>query len=197
MHPVLLASTSPVRHKMLTNAGISARAVPSGVTEAIPANPENVTDVVEQLALAKARAVADRFPDHIVIGADQLAFDPGAPHLPFGKPRDPGDHLARLQALRGRSHVLVTGFAILGPDVAIVDHDRTKMHVRGDLTDEELAAYVATGEGSGCAAGYAAEGRGGFLFERIDGDFFNVLGLPLLKVITALRGLGWRADDAR
>jgi len=180
---------------MLTNAGISVRAEPSGVTEAIPANPENVTEVVEQLALAKATAVAARFPDHLVLGADQLAFDPRAPHLPFGKPHDPRDHLERLKALRGRTHVLVTAFAVLGPDTRLVDHDRTAMHVRADLTDDELAAYVATGEGAGCAAGYAAEGRGGFLFERIDGDFFNMLGLPLLKVITALRSLGWRASD--
>ncbi|MEN0067286.1 MAG: nucleoside triphosphate pyrophosphatase [Myxococcota bacterium] len=195
MRPVLLASTSAVRLRMLTNAGLTVRAVPSHVTEAIPANPQNVTQVVEDLALAKARAVFEQNPGHIVIGADQLAFDPDAPHDPFGKPRDPDDHLARLKALRGKSHVLVTGFAILEAETTIIDHDITTMHVRADLSDEELAAYVATQEGSGCAAGYAAEGRGGFLFERIDGDFFNVLGLPVLKVITALRTLGWRATN--
>ncbi|MEO0603443.1 MAG: Maf family protein [Myxococcota bacterium] len=193
MRPVLLASTSPIRLRMLTNAGISVRAEPSNVTETIPPHLDSVAAVVEHLASAKARAVADRFPDHIVIGADQLAFDPEVPTEPFGKPRSPEDHLARLKALRGRRHVLVTGFAVLAPDVRVVDHDTTTMHVRPDLTDEELAAYVATGEGSGCAAGYAAEELGGFLFERIDGDFFNVLGLPLLKVTSALRELGWRA----
>ncbi len=195
MRPVLLASTSPVRLRMLTNAGISVRAEPSYVEERIPDRPESVAVVVEQLALQKARAVAERFPGHLVIGADQLAFDPDEPEAPFGKPHDPQDHLARLQALRGRVHRLVTGFALVGPDATIVDHDTTTMHVRADLTDDELRAYVATGEGSGCAAGYAAEGRGGFLFQRIDGDFFNVLGLPLLKVIGALRTLGWRATD--
>ena len=191
MPELILASTSPFRQRMLRDAGLQVRAVAPGVDE----DPRGETDpvaLVRALAVRKARAVSTRFPEAWVLGADQVAYDPGAGRLPVGKPADPAAHLAGLAAMRGRSHVLVTGFALLGPGIDHVDHDETIMHVRADLDDAELQAYVATGEGSGCAAGYAAEGRGAFLFARIEGDFFNVLGLPLLRVLDVLRAHGWR-----
>ena len=194
MRPLILASTSPFRRQMLQDAGIQAHGEPPEVDEEPPADMTNVVGLVEHLALRKARAVSQRFPDALVLGADQLAYDPQAPAAPIGKPADADAHLAMLTAMRGRAHRLVTGFALLQPQFQHVDHCETVMHVRADLTDEELAAYVATGEGSGCAAGYAVEGRGGFLFERIEGDYFNVVGLPLMKVLTVLRSLGWRFD---
>ncbi len=191
MRELILASTSPIRRQMLEDAGIPHRAVASGVDETPPAGMTDAVDLVTWLALQKASAVAHEHPDSWVLGADQLAHPIEASDSFFGKPRDPADHLARLQSMRGRQHVLVTGFALLGPEgQRDVGCHRTVMHVRADLSDEELRAYVDTGEGSGCAAGYAAEGRGAFLFERIEGDFFNVLGLPLLEVITVLRERG-------
>ncbi len=191
MQELILASTSPYRLRMLRDAGLVVRAEAPGVDE----EPRGVTDPValaRALAVRKARAVAARSPDAWVLGADQVGYDPAAGREPIGKPVDAEDHLARLVSMRGRSHVLVTGFAVLGPGVEHVDHVETVMHVRPDLEDAELAAYAATGEGSGCACGYAAEGRGAFLFSKIEGDFFNVLGLPLLTVLDVLRSHGWR-----
>jgi septum formation protein len=99
-----------------------------------------------------------------------------------------------LRSMVGRRHALVTAVALVGPGFADTVTEETVLSVRADLDDAELEAYVATGEGSGCAGGYAAEGRGAFLFERIEGDFFNVLGLPLLRVIGLLRARGWRFE---
>jgi septum formation protein len=144
------------------------------------------------LARRKARAVAARHPEGWVLGADQVVYDPGPPTEIFGKPADRVDHLRRLTAMVGREHALVTGFALVGPGHELVGHDATRVRFRSDIDEDELRAYVATGEGAGCSGGYAAEGRGVFLIERIDGDLFNVIGLPLLRVMDALRAVGWR-----
>ncbi len=185
--PLVLASTSRWRLKMLTDAGLVVRGVAPGIEERL----EGLDPVRNAIALARAKAdaVAVREPFSIVIGADQVVFDG---QEVFGKPTDPADHFRRLRSMTGRCHALVTGYAIVGGGETITGHARTEMHVRPDLTDDELRAYVATGEGSGCAGGYAVEGLGSFLFERIDGDFFNVIGLPLFDVVSALRSAGWR-----
>lgn len=164
-----------------------------GVDEAAVAVSEPVA-LVRELASRKALSVARRHPEAWVIGADQVAFDPGRPEEIWGKPPSPEVHLQRLKAMRGRSHALVTGLAVVGPGIDALEHERTDMVARADLEDDELARYVASGEGSGCAGGYAAEGRGAFLFERIDGDWFNVLGLPLYRLLSILRAHGWRYD---
>lgn len=189
MTPILLASTSPWRRKMLADAGIAADGVDPGVDEARWTDPDPVV-TAQWRARAKADAVARAHPDRWVLGADQVVHDG---REVFGKPTDPADHLARLRAMRGRAHDLHTAWALVGPGPAAEGVAVTRMHVRDDLSDAELTAYVACGEGAGCAGGYAFEGRGAFLFSRVDGDFFNVLGLPLLDVMTALRARGWRA----
>lgn len=173
-------------------AGVRVRCEPPGLDERRFADPDPIR-LTRLLAVEKARAVAARLPDALILGADQVAVDPSRPEEAFGKPADAEAHLAMLAGMRGRSHVLVTGWALVGPGgEEEVGHDQTVMRVRGDLTDEELAAYVRSGEGSACAGGYRAEGRGAFLFEAIEGDWFNVLGLPLLKVMDGLRRRGWR-----
>ncbi len=197
MEALWLASTSPWRRRMLEAAGLRIRAEAPGVDERSVLRADPV-ELARELALQKARAVAARHPGEWVLGADQVGYDPEL-REPFGKPADPEDHLARLASLVGRSHVLVTGFALVrGGDTPeeVVEDVSTSLVVRADLTREELLAYVRTGEGSGCAGGYAIEGLGAFLFERVDGDWFNVVGLPLLRVMTLLRERGWRFEVA-
>lgn len=164
--------------------GVAPEADESTVTDADPS--------ARAMGRAVLKAHGVQRPDAIIVAADQVAHLDGAC---FGKPRDPADHLARLRSLRGRTHTLSTGVCIRVPgraDLTFVDH--SALTGRGDLHDSELIAYVASGEGSGCAGGYAIEGRGAQLFTRVDGDYFNVIGLPLLRVIDALRSLGWRPD---
>jgi len=140
------------------------------------------------LARAKARSVAVIEPDAVVIGADQVCHLEGEV---FHKPADPEDHMAQLRRLRGRTHELVTGVALVGPGVERLFDDRTTIRLR-DLSDAELGSYLRTGEGQGCAGGYQVEGVGAQLIEHVGGDWFNVVGLPVLRLISELRALGWR-----
>jgi septum formation protein len=189
--PIVLASTSPARLALLRNAGIACTGVAPPVDESTLHDADPVR-LAALRAAAKARSVTA--PGACVIGADQVAWMDGEV---FGKPTSPSDHRARLRQLRGRVHTLTTGVVLRLEQAEIALRVDTRLRFRADLADAELDAYVATGEGAGCAGGYAAEGMGGQLIAEIDGDFFNVLGLPLLPVIAALRGLGWRPDFRR
>lgn len=188
---VILASTSPTRRKILASAGVVVEAISPGVDE----DPRGIEDPVAlagALALRKALAIGPR-PDTWVLGSDQVAYDPEHRQDNWGKPKSAVDHLERLKACRGRVHDLATGWALVGPDGAVLmGVERAHMHVRADLTDEELQAYVGSGEGANCAGGYAVEGLGAFLFQRIEGDWYTVLGLPLFPIMGALREVGWR-----
>jgi septum formation protein len=146
------------------------------------------------LALRKARAVGAKRPEAWVIGADQVAWEPDRPDAPFGKPPDRSASARRLQRLRGRVHVLTTGLCLIGQGFEDVAVDHATLHMRPDLGEDEIAAYVDTGEGDGCAGGYAVERRGAFLFSRIDGDWNTVIGLPLFRLFDLLRARGWRAS---
>ena len=191
MSELILASGSKWRLQLLRSVGIACQAQPSGVEEDHGAQDDPVA-LARTLAHLKASAVAAQNPHAWVLGADQVAFDPRFPAAHFGKPRDAQDHLERLKQMRGHSHTLVTGWALHAPGWTRQGSVETTLHVRADLLDEELERYVASGEGTGCAAGYMAEGQGAFLFERIDGDWFNVLGLPLYEIWSVLRQEGWR-----
>lgn len=175
---------------ILHNAGVECACVGSDVRES-EVSADDPRSLVQKLASLKAAAVQARYPDAVVIAADQLAVDVqfGDVH---GKPPDTDAHRARLLAMRGRAHDLVTGWVVRAPERTFQGLASTRMTVRGDVTADEIDRYIASGEGSHCAGGYAVEGSGVFLFERIDGDWFNVIGLPLLDVLGALRQLGWR-----
>lgn len=149
-------------------------------------------------ALAIANAKADAVPleaGEIGIAADQVVYDP-LHGVIFGKPTCPDDHLRRLLDLRGRPHELVTGWVVWSRSWKETGVEVTEVRIRADLTEAELERYVASGEASGCAGGYAAEARGSFLIERVDTDSFNVIGLPLYAVHSALRRHGWRYGGA-
>jgi septum formation protein len=187
LEQIVLASTSPWRLRMLLEAGIEAEAVAPEVDESAYMADEP-GELAALLARTKAEAVLVKRPSAVVIGADQVAHMDGEI---FGKPANADDHLRRLQSLRGRCHELITAVAILFQEEAICFEVRTKIHFRSDLSDEELRRYVKSGEGRFCAGGYQIEGRGAWLIEKIEGDWFNVVGLPVLEVIGALRTRGW------
>ena len=148
------------------------------------------------LACARARAKADSVAraDCVVIASDQVI------HLGselFGKPASAAAHLAQLQSLRGRTHVLTDGVSVVTPTARRDFFVQARVTLRGDLSDDELAAYVATEDGRGCAGGYRAEGPGAWLIEKVEGDWFTVVGLPVYQVLDALRSLGWRPEADR
>ena len=190
MRPIVLASTSSARRHLLDQLGLDFVAIGSGVDEAAVTDP-SPDGLALVLAQAKARAVAARSPDAWVIGCDQVAFDPATPGC-WGKPRDPTDHLSRLLRERGRLHVLASGWCVVGAEGEQSGVAYARLWMRADLEEAELRAYVAGGEGTGCAGGYAVEGRGGALFERVEGDHSTILGLPVGPVLGALRAWGWR-----
>lgn len=147
------------------------------------------------LAELKARAVASRLAAEggadgaLVIGADQVAhLDGGILH----KPHTVDNQRRQLLALRGRQHALTTGVCLIDGGVVRSFCETSIIHFRIDLSDQELEAYLSTGEGRECCGGYQVEGLGAQLIARIEGDWFNVVGLPVLSVIAALRERGWR-----
>jgi septum formation protein len=184
---VILASTSPWRLRMLLDAGVPAVAVAPGVDEeTIFGGPP--WDVAAARAMAKAEAVFQKHSDAIVIGADQVVWLP--PDLLFDKPGTASRHLQQLEALRGNRHLLCTAVFMMCGDRVKALQVRTEIQFRKDVTDQELAAYVQSGEGRNCAGGYQVEGRAAWLIEKVEGDWFNVVGLPVLNVIGVLREWG-------
>lgn len=196
---VILASTSPWRLRMLAEAGLPCLAVAPQVDEEAWSGATPV-ETARLRAAAKAREVASRHPAALVIGADQVLWVEGEAEA-IGKPRDEEEWRARLAGLRGRWHHLTTAVqleapAALGGAEGFEVH--TRVHLRADLTDGELEAYVRWGEARGCAGGYMVEQRGAWLVDALDGDWANVVGLPVLHLVGALRRRGWRfqADGA-
>lgn len=185
---IVLASGSRWRRELLQSAGISCESRTSGVDEHA-CQERRPRELARELARQKAMAVAAHETDALVIGADQvMELDGDA----FGKPADPADHLAQLKRLRGREHALIVGVALVGAGRTVVFDETTRVRFRADLSDAELQAYVDSGEGAGCAGGYEAERRGAQLIHSIDGDWNNVIGLPIFRLVTELRALGWR-----
>lgn len=188
---LVLASTSPWRRALCAQVALEVDAIAPQVDEDTILAGDPVA-----LACVRARAKAESVagPDRLVIGSDQVVHLDGRV---YGKPADDAAHLAQLQALRGRTHQLTDGVCIVGPQGRLEFHVDAHVTLRADLSDAELAAYVASGDARGCAGGYRVEGPGAWLVQRIDGDWFTVVGLPMYDVLGALRSLGWRPPAGR
>jgi septum formation protein len=180
---LILASQSPRRQELLTAAGIPFEVRVSGVPEEVLPG-ENPRDHVRRLALEKASAVP-RLPGEVVLGADTVVVVDGEI---LGKPKDAADGRRMLGLLAGRDHVVVTGVALLHSDGMEVDDCRTVVHF-GPLSDAEIDAYLASGEPFDKAGAYAIQGLASKFIERIDGDYANVVGLPVAMVYRHLRHL--------
>ena len=169
---LVLASASPRRRELLGLLGLEFEVVPAGVAEISDGDPPVI--VVEN-ALRKARAVAASRPASAVLGVDTDVVCDGRL---LGKPGDDGDATARLRALAGRTHEVLSGIALIAGGREESDLVRTAVTFR-DLDDREIEAYVASGEWRDRAGGYAVQGLGSALVERIEGDLSNVIGLPI------------------
>jgi septum formation protein len=186
---LVLASTSPRRIALLTEADIPFDAVaPRDVAEDFRRG-EPPREIVIRHARAKARSVAADYPGRILVGADTIVVLEGAV---FGKPADEDEARAMLAYLQGRTHTVFTGLAVvdLAAGRELSDAEATDVTMR-PLVMEEIAAYVATGEPLDKAGAYAIQGRGALLVERVDGDYFNVVGLPLFRLSKMLASCGY------
>jgi septum formation protein len=179
--PLLLASTSPQRRAILEQLGLPFAVVePRYVEETPPAG--DAVALVRDHARAKARSVADEPDDRPVLGVDTAVVLGGRI---YGKPADAAEAEAMLEALGGRTHLVVSGLCLLTQAWEVVEHESTRVTFRA-LTPRDLAAYVGTGEWEGRAGAYAIQGRGASLVRRIEGDYLNVVGLPAALLVRVL-----------
>jgi len=179
--PLLLASTSPQRRAILEQLGIPFDVVAPDYVEHDP--PEaDAEQLVREHALGKARSVAAQAGDRPVLGVDTTVVLGGRI---YAKPTDLGDAEQMLEELSGKTHAVVSGLALVTPGWEIVDAEHTRVTFRS-LTPRDLASYVATHEWEGRAGGYAIQGKGGALVERIEGDYLNVVGLPASLLVRLL-----------
>ncbi len=187
----ILASASPARRMLLANAGLDFETDPADIDERAAEQPLLASgappdDLALALAMIKAAHVCKRHPGRFVVGADQT-LDLDGERL--NKPPDMDAARRQLLAMRGRSHRLHSAVAVARDEENIWSHVETVVLTMRDLTPEEIGRYLAAvGESAlSSVGGYQLEGRGVQLFERIDGDYFSVLGFPLLPFLAWLR----------
>ena len=179
--PLLLASTSPQRRAILEQLGIPFDVVAPDYVEHDP--PEaDAAQLVRDHALGKARSVAAQAGDRPVLGVDTTVVLGGRI---YAKPTDVGDAERMLEELGGKTHAVVSGLALVTPGWEVVEAEHTRVTFR-PLTPRDLAGYVATREWEGRAGGYAIQGKGAALVERIEGDYLNVVGLPASLLVRLL-----------
>jgi len=172
---VVLASSSPRRKELLDAAGWPYEAIVAGIDESVKPN-ERPWVYVQRLARSKAEAVAAGLQSGLVLGADTTVV---IDNKILGQPEDDEDARRMLQLLNGKWHEVLTGVAVVrvGGE-SVVDYETTRVRF-AEMTDREIDWYVATGEARGKAGAYGIQGAAGLFIEEIQGDYFNIVGLPL------------------
>lgn len=181
----MLASGSPRRRELLLGLDLQFRIEPAEIDET-PERGEGAPEMVHRLSTAKARVVAARFPDALVVAADTTVVLGGEM---LAKPRDEAENLSFLKRLSARRHEVLTGHALSLNGRAVSRVVRTEVEFR-PLTADAMRRYVESGEGRDKAGGYAIQGRGAALVPWIEGCYFNVVGLSLAAVVELAEELG-------
>jgi septum formation protein len=182
---VVLASGSPRRRDLLNLVGIAHDVRPANIDESMRAR-ENPRRHAERLAREKATAVATRDPNLITIGADTIVV---VNRKVLGKPKDKAQAAAMLKQLSGREHTVVTAVAVSRGKKLRSAVEEVQVKFRR-LRDDEIDAYIATGEPMDKAGAYGIQGYGATIVECVEGDYFAVMGLPLARLVALLRDLG-------
>ena len=185
MARIVLASGSPRRQELLTRIGIRDFTV--RVPQVEEWYPQGLTppEIVSYISREKSQAVPSE-EDEIVITADTMVF---LDDQRLGKPQDEADALRMLTALQGRRHTVCTGVTVRQGDRVLTESEATGVIFR-PAEESELRAYIATGEPMDKAGSYGVQGKGALLVERLEGDFFNVMGLPVLRLSRILAQFG-------
>ncbi|MBD3885161.1 septum formation inhibitor Maf [Phormidium tenue FACHB-886] len=190
--PFILASASPARRRLLQLAGIEVIARPSNFDESQIAVTDTAV-LVRTLAQGKAGVVAAQVSESLILGCDSVLALNGEI---YGKPADAEEAIFRWRQMRGQVGELFTGHTLIDQTQhkTLVRHQMTRVHF-ANISDRQIAAYVATGEPLHCAGCFALEGKGGLFIEKIEGCHSNVIGLSLPLLRQMLAELGYDAID--
>ncbi len=184
--PLILASASPRRTELLRRIGVPHRVVVSPYEEEIPTHTTNAGALTEKLAMAKGWPVAEAYPDALVLSADTLVV---LETRVLPKPRTPQEAMETLRTLSNRGHDVYTGISLIHQKTGrtVTAHERTRVCFDA-LSEEEIRAYVQTGSPMDKAGAYGIQDDlGAFFITRIEGDYYNVVGLPLHRFYRMLR----------
>jgi len=187
----VLASASIARRNLLLDAGIQPFVCPSNFDEdaVVMSDPR---ELVQVLALGKAQDVAPQFSSALILGCDSvLSID----NVIYGKPESRQEAIDRWRAMRGGSGELLTGYALLAPGKEPLVRYRMTRVFFAKITDEEIEAYIDTGEPMHCAGAFATDGKGSMFVEKIEGCHTNVVGLSIPLLRNMMAELGYRAID--
>jgi septum formation protein len=186
---LVLASASPRRLELLRQIGLEPDLVEAADLDESPLRDESPRRLARRLARSKAEAIAGRYPDDFVLGADTVVVL-GRRIQP--KAESDSEVQACLELLSGRSHAVLTAVTVLGPDGRRAER-LVESHLKlKRLTQDEIEAYVLSGEGLGKAGGYGIQGRAGGFVTTLQGSYSAVVGLPLYETHSLLYGLGYR-----
>lgn len=179
---LILASASPRRKELMTQAGFDFEVITEPTDETLP---EKITPekAVEYLAEKKGNAVFQKHPDSVVVSADTVVSTDGEI---LGKPKDKADAMHMLERLSGRKHYVYTGVCIQRASEMTVIHVKTEVEFY-PLSKQEILDYCMTGEPLDKAGAYGIQGKGALLVKEIHGDYFNVVGLPIAEVSRILK----------
>jgi len=187
MRKIVLASSSPRRKELLEKFGLSFT-VDTGTFREDFSRGMEPHKLAREISLGKAEAVSRKHPDALIIGADTFII---LANRIIGKPQTEEEAREMLQNISDNSHLVITGFTVI--DTAsgrIVSHSvETKVYMR-EISPQEIEAYIKTGEPLGKAGGYAIQGLGALFVEKIEGDYYNVVGLPMYELMKTLKEFG-------
>lgn len=186
MKKIILASASPRRKQLLEQMKLKFEIIPSNIIEDYQENQEP-EEVARDLAKKKAMDIARISKNSLVIGADTVVFL----NEILGKPRDEKDALEILKKLSGKTHYVITGIAVIDSSTKklVVDHEKTAVKMK-KISEREIKDYISTGEPMDKAGAYGIQGLGSVFIEEIHGCYFNVVGLPISKLYSILKGFG-------
>lgn len=173
---LILASASPRRKELLSSAGFSYEVHPAEIDEKIPDGTKS-DEVAEILARQKAEAVLEKYPASVVLGSDTVVVLDGKI---LGKPHSEREAFKMLRSLSGKEHSVCTGVCVCSSEKTLSFTSRARVKFF-ELSDNVIRAYISTGEPMDKAGAYGAQGIGSMLVEKIDGDFFTVMGLPIAQ----------------
>lgn len=181
MRKVVLASESPRRRELMMMGDIPFMSAAGRIEEHLNLSI-SVYDAAEKCAKAKAENGLNKYPDDFIVGADTFVVVDGEV---LGKPEDNEDAYQMLRKLSGRAHEVITGVCILSKDVCEVFHEVSKVHFF-ELSDEDIWEYIDTRECHDKAGAYAIQGKGLFFIKGIEGDYYNIVGLPMAQLYRRL-----------